>query len=55
VARTIGDCLDTGTDPHQLRLAIDQAEAEGLVRRAQAQELRGRVDAQAATGIRRRA
>jgi predicted transcriptional regulator of viral defense system len=40
VARTIRDCIATGTDPYQLRLAIDQAEAAGIVRRALAGELR---------------
>jgi len=43
VRRTIRDCLADGTDPHQLRLAIDRAEAEGLVRRAVAQDLRAEI------------
>ena len=33
VARTIRDCMATGTDPYQLRLAIDQAERDGTLRR----------------------
>jgi predicted transcriptional regulator of viral defense system len=45
VERTIRDCLADGTDPHQLRLAIDRAEVEGLVRRAVAQDLRDEVAA----------
>lgn len=40
VARTIKDCLDTGTDPYQLRAAIERAEAEGTLRRGLAAELR---------------
>lgn len=40
VARTIKDCLDTGTDPYQLRAAIERAEADGSLRRASAAELR---------------
>jgi len=45
VERTIRDCLADGTDPHQLRLAIDRAEAEGSVRRAVAQDLRDEIAA----------
>jgi predicted transcriptional regulator of viral defense system len=48
IERTIRDCLADGTDPHQLRLAIDRAEAEGLVRRAVAQDLRDEIAALAA-------
>jgi predicted transcriptional regulator of viral defense system len=40
VERTVRDCLADGTDPYQLRLAIDRAEAEGLVRRSVAESLR---------------
>jgi predicted transcriptional regulator of viral defense system len=40
VARTIRDCVTSGTDPYQLRLAIDQAERHGTLRRAVAEELR---------------
>lgn len=43
--RTILDCLADGTDPYQLRLAIDRAEAGGLVWRAVADELRTEVAA----------
>lgn len=43
VQRTIVDCLGDGTDPYQLRLAIDRAEAEGLIRRADAEDLRTAV------------
>lgn len=43
--RTIRDCIFGGTDPHQLRLAIDRAEAEGLVRRTVAQTLRDELAA----------
>lgn len=49
VARTIRDCLATGTDPYQLRAAIDRAEAAGTLRRGQAADLRAAV-AEAATG-----
>jgi predicted transcriptional regulator of viral defense system len=45
IERTIRDCLADGTDPHQLRLAIDRAEAEGLIRRGVAQDLRDAVSA----------
>ncbi len=44
VVRTIKDCLDTGTDPYQLRTAIDRAEAQGTLRRAPAAELRAALD-----------
>ena len=50
VARTIKDCLDTGTDPYQLRAAIERAEAEGTLRRAPAAELRAALD-EPATGL----
>lgn len=43
VPRTVLDCLGDGTDPHQLRRAIDRAEAEGLLRRTVADQLRGGV------------
>jgi predicted transcriptional regulator of viral defense system len=36
VARTIKDCVATGTDPYQLRAAIQRAEAEGTLRRGPA-------------------
>lgn len=45
VERTIRNCLADGTDPHQLRLAIDRAEADGLIRRRVAQDLRDEVSA----------
>jgi predicted transcriptional regulator of viral defense system len=48
VARTIKDCLNTGTDPHQLRSAIERAEAEGTLRRGPAAELRAALDETAA-------
>lgn len=44
VARTIKDCADTGSDPHQVRQAIDQAERAGTLRRAAATELRAQLD-----------
>ncbi|MBS9535467.1 type IV toxin-antitoxin system AbiEi family antitoxin domain-containing protein [Mycobacterium sp. M1] len=46
-ARTIKDCLTSGTDPYQLRAAIEQAEAAGTVRRAAATELRAALDERA--------
>jgi predicted transcriptional regulator of viral defense system len=46
VARTIRDCVTTGTDPYQLRLAIDHAEAGGLLRRIEAEDLRAEITAQ---------
>lgn len=52
VERTIRDCLADGTDPYQLRLAVDQAEAEGMLRRRVAEALRADIDAR---GTRRRA
>lgn len=42
VERTSLDCLADGTDPYQLRLAVDQAEAEGSLRRSEAEALRAR-------------
>jgi predicted transcriptional regulator of viral defense system len=45
VARTITDCLATGTNPYQLRLAIDHAERGGTLRRAAALKLRTELDA----------
>lgn len=44
VERTIRDCMATGTDPYQLRRAIEQAEAGGILRRKVARELRAEVD-----------
>lgn len=44
VARTIRDCVAAGTDPYQLRLAIDRAELDGRLRRARAAELRAALD-----------
>lgn len=48
VERTIHDCLAVGTDPRQLRLAIDRAEDEGLLRKRGAETLRGDVTAMGA-------
>ena len=47
IERTILDCLGNGTDPYQLRLAIDRAESAGLVRRREAEDLRKAVAAKA--------
>jgi predicted transcriptional regulator of viral defense system len=44
VARTIRDCQASGTDPYQLRMAIDRAEQAGILRRATAAELRAAID-----------
>ncbi len=44
VVRTIKDCLTTGTNPYQLRLAIDQAERDGTLRRTVAAQLRAELD-----------
>ncbi len=55
VARTIRDCLTGGTDPYQLRLAVDEAEMLGLLRRAEAEDLRTQIDAGGHAGARRRA
>jgi len=44
VTRTIADCLKMGTDPYQLRAAIERAEAEGTLRRGPATELRQAID-----------
>lgn len=49
VERTIRDCLDDGTDPYQLRRAIERAEAEGLLRKSMAEALRGEVAAASAS------
>lgn len=40
VARAVRDCLLGGTDPYQVRLAIDRAESEGLISKATAKTLR---------------
>lgn len=48
VERTIRDCIAYGTDPYQVRLALDRAVADGLVRRAVAQELRDMLADEAA-------
>jgi predicted transcriptional regulator of viral defense system len=53
VARTIKDCLATGTDPYQLRTAIERAETEGTLRRGPAAELRAALDRHA-PGLRTR-
>jgi predicted transcriptional regulator of viral defense system len=50
VARTIRDCMTTGTDPYQLRMAIDHAESAGTLRRTVAAQLRDELDAAAADG-----
>ena len=55
VARTIRDCLADGTDPYQLRLAVDEAEAQGLLQRTEAEDLRREIDARGLAGARRRA
>lgn len=53
VARTIKDCVKTGTDPYQLRAAIERAEAEGTLRRGSAAELRAALD-ETTAGLRAR-
>ncbi|SPM37826.1 Transcriptional regulator, predicted component of viral defense system [Mycobacterium rhizamassiliense] len=44
VARTINDCMAAGTDPYQLRAAIDRAEGVGSLRRTAAARLRAALD-----------
>lgn len=44
VTRTIKDCLDAGTDPYQLRAAIERTETAGTLRRSPASELRAALD-----------
>lgn len=44
VVRTIRDCLAVGSDPAQLRLALDQAVTEGLVRPREVETLRAEID-----------
>jgi predicted transcriptional regulator of viral defense system len=44
VARTIVDCMVVGTDPYQLRAAIDRAESAGSLRRSAAARLRAALD-----------
>lgn len=51
VTRTIKDCLGAGTDPYQLRIAVERAEKEGTLRRAPAAELRAAID-EHANGLR---
>lgn len=55
VVRTIRDCLASGTDPYQLRFALDQAEAEGLLRLREAERLRADIDRHGAGRTRKRA
>lgn len=43
IVRTSKDGLDMGTDPYQLRTAIERAEVEGTLRRGPAAELRAAV------------
>lgn len=54
VARTIRDCLAAGTDPAQLRLALDQAVSEGLVRPREVDALRAEIENHATSGRSRR-
>lgn len=54
VVRTIRDCLAAGTDPAQLRRALDQAVTEGLVRPREVDALREAIDNQGASGRTRR-
>lgn len=49
VERAIRDCLADGTDPYQLRRAIDRAAAEGLLRKFVAEALRGEIAARGAS------
>lgn len=44
VGRTIRDCMAAGTDPAQLRKALDQATADGTLRTREAAELTAAVD-----------
>ena len=46
--RAIRDCLLGGTDPYQVRQAIDRAESEGLLRKPAAETLRTEVTGKAA-------
>ena len=50
VERTIRDCLADGTDRHRLRQAIDESEAEGRFRHAEAEELSELVGSRANGG-----
>lgn len=50
VARSIRDCAATGTDPYQLRQAIDSSERAGTLRRAAAADLRAALDAAERSG-----
>lgn len=49
VVRTIRDCLDAGTDPDQLRRALDQATAEGIVRPRDRDGLRAEIEGRGKT------
>jgi len=44
VVRTLRDCLASGTDPEQLRRALDQAVDEGLVRPRERDALRAEIN-----------
>jgi predicted transcriptional regulator of viral defense system len=50
--RTIRDCIAGGTDPYQLRLAVDQGEAQALLRRTDAESLRSQIDARSTANTR---
>ncbi|MBK8460827.1 MAG: type IV toxin-antitoxin system AbiEi family antitoxin domain-containing protein [Micropruina sp.] len=52
VSRTIRDCLATGTDPDQLRLAVHQAGEAGTIRPDMADTLRHEIDRHARKGAR---
>jgi predicted transcriptional regulator of viral defense system len=51
VVRTVRDCIVAGTDPYQLRRAIDQAERDGTLRRTAAADLRDELDASGVPGL----
>lgn len=50
VVRTIRDCLAAGTDPGQLRRALDQAVTEGLVRPREVDTLHEEIDNHGTSG-----
>ena len=52
VARTIRDCLGAGTDPEQLRRALDQAVAEGVLCPRETDGLRVEIDGRGPTDMR---
>lgn len=44
IARTVIDCIEAGTSPYQLRLAVDEAQAAGEITGKEAERLRQTIN-----------